>query len=299
VLFISLDADDVTYQDCGPLVAGPSPLTPAASTGNPPIQPGTSFYVHGYSAGEQTKWLARTLAEARRDESVDWIVAQMHQCPTTTALIGNGCDLGIRQEWLPLFDQYQVDLVVCGHDHNYERTFPIRGYDPMQGVDIATSAPVETRRPRPVTTTDSGVFDTSTGYVIMVLGTGGPTAVSDRYDVDPGNGAARAHVFTKPNRPVPGSAPGTFIRHVADAHEDAPYSAKGDTSTGYGVTVFDVDPGERGGHTTMTVNYYHALGADIVNAVSGYHGTPNPDYTLYDTFKLTRPRADSEHFGRF
>jgi 3-keto-L-gulonate-6-phosphate decarboxylase len=23
-------------------------------------------------------------------------------------------DLGIRQEWVPLFDQYGVDLVVCG-----------------------------------------------------------------------------------------------------------------------------------------------------------------------------------------
>jgi hypothetical protein len=27
-------------------------------------------------------------------------------------------DLGIRQEWLPLFDKYGVDLVVCGHEHH-------------------------------------------------------------------------------------------------------------------------------------------------------------------------------------
>jgi hypothetical protein len=299
VLFISLDADDVTYQDSGPGVAGPGPLIPAQSTGNPPIPAGTSFYIRGYSGGEQTRWLARTLAEARRDNTVDWIVAQMHQCPATTALLGNGGDLGIRQEWLPLFDQYQVDLVVCGHDHDYERSFPIRGYDPMQGVDRTTGSPVETRRPHPVTTTDTGVFDTSLGYVIMVLGTGGINAVSDQYDTDPSTGEPRAHVFTKPNRPIPGSSPGTYTRPVADAYEDAPYSAKGDTSTGYGVTVFDVDPGKPGGQTIMTVSYYHALGADPVNAVSGAHGAPNPDYTLYETFKLTRPRADSENFGRF
>jgi hypothetical protein len=36
-------------------------------------------------------------------------------------------DLGIRQEWLPLFDKYGVDLVVCGHEHHYERSHPIRG----------------------------------------------------------------------------------------------------------------------------------------------------------------------------
>jgi hypothetical protein len=136
------------------------------------------------------------------------------------------------------------------------------------------------------------VFDTSLGYVVMVLGTGGPSAVSDQYDADPGNGQPRAHVFTKPNHPIPAASPGTFTHPVADAHEDAPYSAKGDTTTGYGVTVFDVDPGDPGGYTSMTVSYYHALGADILNTVSGKQGSPNPDYTLYDTFKLIRPRAD-------
>jgi hypothetical protein len=208
-LFISLDADDVTYQDSGPFVSGPAALVPDPAAGNPPIAPGTSFYVRGYSAGAQTAWLRRTLSDARESDRIDWIVVQMHQCPATSARKGNGCDLGIRQEWLPLFDEFQVDLVVCGHDHNYERSFPVRGYDPMAGTDIATGTPVETRRPHPVTTTDSGVFDTTTGTVYMVLGTGGTNAVSDQYDVDPADGLPRAHVFTRPNRPVPAS-PGTY-----------------------------------------------------------------------------------------
>lgn len=292
VLFISLDADDVTYQDSGPAVAGPAPLTPDASTGNAPIAPGTSFYVRDYSRGTQTAWLRRTLAEARASGEIDWIVAQMHQCPATSALKGNGCDLGIRQEWVPLFDEFGVDLVVCGHDHNYERSFPVRGYDPMAGTDIATGTPVETRRPHPVTTTDNGVFDTSAGTVYMVLGTGGTNAVSDQYDIDPADGLPRAHVFTKPNRPVPAS-PGTYTRAVADAHEDAVWSAKLDETTGYGVTVFDVDPGtEAGGQTTITVTYYHAAGADPVNAITGVHGSPQPNYTKYDAFTLARSRSD-------
>ena len=57
VLFISLAADDVIYQDSGAFVAGPEPLIPAPSTGNAPIQPGTSLYVSGYSRGAQTRWL--------------------------------------------------------------------------------------------------------------------------------------------------------------------------------------------------------------------------------------------------
>src|SRR6266566_4763969 len=41
----------------------------------------------------------------------------------------NGADLGIRMEWLPLFDRYGVDLVVTGHEHHFERTLAVRGVD--------------------------------------------------------------------------------------------------------------------------------------------------------------------------
>ena len=61
VLFISLDADNVVYQDAGAFVAGPVALVPAAATGHPAIQPGTSLYLRGYSGGAQTAWLERTL----------------------------------------------------------------------------------------------------------------------------------------------------------------------------------------------------------------------------------------------
>ena len=52
---------------------------------------------------------------------------QMHQCALSSST-DNGCDAAIRQAWVPLFDQYQVDLVVKGHDHDYERSFPVRGF---------------------------------------------------------------------------------------------------------------------------------------------------------------------------
>ena len=85
VLFVSLSGDEVVYQDAGPLVAGPGALVPAASTGNEPIEPGTSFYIRGYSHGEQTRWLEETLRAGRRDPSVDWIIVQMHQCPCSSS----------------------------------------------------------------------------------------------------------------------------------------------------------------------------------------------------------------------
>ena len=292
-LFISLDAGDVIYQDAGAFNAGPAPLTPAPSTGNPPIQPGTSLYVRGYSQGTQTTWLEQTLAAGRADPGIDWIIVQMHQDAASSSAHGNGSDLGIRQAWLPLFDQYQVDLVLCGHDHDYERSFPVRGYDSMVGHEAATGAPVQTLRPHPVTTVDSGVFDTSTGTVHLILGGGGTSANLDSYGLDPGDGLPQAKVFTYANRPAPTPTPGVYARAGADALEDATWSAKRDTSTGYGIGVFDLDPGSgRDGHTSLKISYYHAVGADPTNPTSGTTGAPNPHYTKFETLTLIRPRSD-------
>ena len=97
--------------------------------------------------------MVRRAAGVRAGRPVDWIIVQMHQDAASSSASGNGSDLGIREEWLPLFD-------------------------------------------------------------------------------------------------------------AADAVEDATWSAVRDPSTGYGVAVFDVDPGERGGETSITVTYYHAVGAD-------------------------------------
>ncbi|HEY7147475.1 MAG TPA: metallophosphoesterase family protein [Streptosporangiaceae bacterium] len=297
-LFISLDADDVIYQDAGAFVGGPAPLTPAAGTGNPPIEPGTSFYVSGYSRGAQTAWLARTLAKARRDDSVDWVIVQMHQIACSSSATGNGSDLGIRQAWLPLFDRYEVDLVLNGHDHDYERSFPCRGFDPVSGRDAVTGAPVQTLRPHPVTTRDTGVFDTSEGTVHLVLGCGGTSANLDQYGADAADGQQQAKVFTRANRPVPTATPGVFTRAAADAVEDATWSARRDTSTGYGIAVFDVDPGEPGGHTSIKVTQYHAAGADPVNPATGEPGAPTADYTEFETFTLVRPRSGAQHGRR-
>ncbi|WP_042338507.1 purple acid phosphatase family protein [Paraburkholderia ferrariae] len=283
VLFVSLDADDVVYQDAAAFVAGPAPLVPASSTGNPPVAPGTSLYVRGYSNGEQTRWLERTLHRASNDPGIDWIVVQMHQDALSSSSTGNGSDKGIREAWLPLFDRYGVDLVLCGHDHDYERSYPVRGYNANAGVDATTGAAVETLQPKPVVASDpdNATFDTSKGTIHLILGGGGTSAPLDVYGKDAATGQVQAKVFTKPNRPIPGKTVGTFVRAPADALEDAIWSARRDTGTGYGLAVFDYDPGTAGGKTTITMNYYHAPGADQ---------TPTADYQLFETIVLEKTR---------
>jgi hypothetical protein len=255
VAFICLSGDDVADAGVRASPAGAAPLVPVPATGNPAVAPDTSWHPRGYSGGAQTRWLEATLAAARGDCSIDWVVVQFHQCACSSSPAGDGSDLGIRREWLPLFDRYEVDLVLCGHGHGYERSFPIRG------VDSA-----DTLRPHPVTTIDSGVFDTSQGTVHLVLGCGGDTDVGDAGAGDAGDAGA------------------------GDA-EAAPWSARRDTATGYGVAVFDVNPGtEAGGQTSITVRYYHAVDADPAQ------GIPTDDYVLFETFTVVRPRSDGRRW---
>jgi hypothetical protein len=217
----------------------------------------------------------------------------MHQCAASSSATGNGSDLGIREQWLPLFDRYQVDLVLTGHDHDYERSFPVRGADADAGHEVGTGAVVNTLRPHPVTTTDSGVFDTSQGTVHLILGCGGTDGNLDDYGTDAASGQRQAKVFTRADRPTRADSPDVYARAAADAVEDAVWSARRDTSTGYGVAVFDVNPGpESGGRTSITVTQYHAVGADPVNPATGAKGAPTPDYTEFETFTVTRPRSD-------
>src|SRR5260370_7835937 len=115
----------------------------------------------GYSSGEQREFLERELARARLSEDIDWIIVCMHQVSMSSAHF-NGADLGIRQQWLPLFDKYGVDLVLTGHEHHFERTFPVRGVLP--GSTLLTPAPQGT---------DPYLMDTSTGAVHMIIAGGG------------------------------------------------------------------------------------------------------------------------------
>jgi 3',5'-cyclic AMP phosphodiesterase CpdA len=286
-LFISLSADDVIYQDSGAFVPGPAPLRPAPSTGNAPIEPGTSLYIHGYSNGAQTRWLEETLAAACKDDTIDWIIVQMHQDALSSSQNGNGSDKGIRETWLPLFDRYGVDLVLCGHDHDYERSWPVRGCNHNVGRDAISGTAVDTCQPKPITTAEpaDGKFDTRLGTIHLILGGGGTSAPLDAYGVNPANGRPQAKIITKANRPMPGITAGTFIKPGADALEDAIWSARRDTATGYGIAVFDLDPGIAGGKTSITIQYHHASGADRM---------PTPNYELFETLVLEKSRRDHE-----
>jgi len=238
VRVIAIANDDVCYQDGG------------------------DSYVHGYSGGAQKVWLEKELAAARADKGIDWIVVCMHQVAISTADKFNGADLGIREEWVPLFDKYAVDLVVCGHEHHYERSHPIRG---QQSNPTLTPIPV-------ATATD--VIDTTRGTVHMVIGGGGTSAPSNELFFHPP--ACRVIVSVAGERD-----PVTKRRAPVYVKEDAPWSAVRNPAHAYGFAGFELDPGKHpGDFTTIKVTYYDVVG-------------PDGQIAPFETFTLRRPRRDA------
>ena len=74
----------------------------------------------GLKGGTQYNWAVNDLTNTNKT----WKIVVLHK--TTYSNGEHGSDRGI-QDWLsPIFDQYNVDLVINGHDHLYERTLPLR-----------------------------------------------------------------------------------------------------------------------------------------------------------------------------
>ncbi|WP_206343950.1 purple acid phosphatase family protein [Streptomyces mesophilus] len=91
----------------------------------------------GYSDGKQTAWLDRRLRELRAHKDIDFIVVFFHHCVYSTST--HASDGGVRDAWLGLFTKHQVDLVINGHNHVYERTDAIKNGEVGRPVPIGAS----------------------------------------------------------------------------------------------------------------------------------------------------------------
>jgi Calcineurin-like phosphoesterase len=106
---------------------------------------------------DQFQFASEDLANARLDKKIDWIIVFQHR----PLYSGSGLEiLEFREPYHHLFEKYHVDLVLTGHAHNYERSYPIL-YN-------------ENKPSRP-TITDHEVkqyFDPQ-GTIFVIAGTGG------------------------------------------------------------------------------------------------------------------------------
>jgi hypothetical protein len=105
--------------------------------------------------------LDKDLATAKQDPNIKWIVAFYHKPIYTSPTNHEPDEAGIKNTVIPLFDKYHVDLVLQAHNHNYQRSYPLK-------ADMVTEA-------RP-----DSIYQNPKGSIYMVVGTGG----QDFYPLD-------------------------------------------------------------------------------------------------------------------
>jgi hypothetical protein len=84
---------------------------------------------------DQREWLDRTLAET----TATWRIVALHHPPYSAGY--QGSNRNVREAFSPLFERYGVQLVLAGHDHDYQRSVPINGV-----TYIVSGAAAGTRR---------------------------------------------------------------------------------------------------------------------------------------------------------
>jgi acid phosphatase type 7 len=83
-------------------------------------------------AGDQREWLEEELEELMSGESAPkWLMAQYHRPAYPVAKEFTRHEFTrVRENWTPIFDQYQFDLGLESDGHLLKRTMPIRNFEP-------------------------------------------------------------------------------------------------------------------------------------------------------------------------
>jgi hypothetical protein len=114
-----------------------------------------------FTAGsEQYNFVNNDLSTAAADPNIDWIVVYYHKLAYTSPSVVHSGSATLRDTYHPLFDKYGVDLVLQGHNHNYQRSYPIR-YN-----SNSPSSPI-------ITDTSTNNYNDPQGQIYATVGTGG------------------------------------------------------------------------------------------------------------------------------
>ena len=107
----------------------------------------------------QYNFVKKDLQKASSNSSIDWIVVFYHRLAYTSPALVHSI-AAIRDTYHPLFEKYGVDLIIQGHAHNYQRSYPIE-YNP----DASS-------RPFIVDRNTTNYYDPE-GQIFTIVGTGG------------------------------------------------------------------------------------------------------------------------------
>lgn len=113
-----------------------------------------------YKGSEQYNFVLEDLKKASENENVNWIVISSYGPPYTSPSEHTAFK-ELREVYHPIFEQYGVDLVLSGHNHNYQRTYPL------------TYNPNDSGEPTVTNTAATDYDGQKDGIVFAIVGTGG------------------------------------------------------------------------------------------------------------------------------
>ena len=133
-----------------------------------------------YASGSgQYNFVVNDLQSASQNPSVDWIIVYIHKFMYTSPS-EESAFTSLRSTYHPIFQQYGVDVVLQGHQHNYQRTFPIK---------FNTNNPSDPTK----TSTNLNDYPDTDGQIFAIVGTGGQ-------NFDPFSGKANFVVSQQDNK---------------------------------------------------------------------------------------------------
>jgi Calcineurin-like phosphoesterase len=109
---------------------------------------------------DQYKFIEEDLKKTSENENIDWIVVTSYG-PFYSSPSAHPAKNDIRNIYHPMFDKYGVDLVLNGHNHNYQRTYPVTFNVDKNSNPIVTNA------------FTTGYEGNSDGIIYAIVGTGG------------------------------------------------------------------------------------------------------------------------------
>ena len=125
---------------------------------------------HPYAVGsEQYNFVNNDLLKAASDPNIDWIIVYYHR-PMYTSPTTHPGDLTLTSIYHPIFDKYGVDIVIQGHNHDYQRSYPL---------DYNISSPSQPILTKTLTDTNTNNNNFNNNYtdpkgrIFITVGTGG------------------------------------------------------------------------------------------------------------------------------
>jgi predicted phosphodiesterase len=113
-----------------------------------------------HTAGsEQYNFVNSDLSNAAANPNIDWIVVLYHKVAYSSPTTHSGLST-LRDTYHPLFDKYGVDVVLQGHNHNYQRSFPIKYNSNNPSSPIIADA-------------NTNNYNDPQGQIFATVGTGG------------------------------------------------------------------------------------------------------------------------------